>query len=141
MRGFAGFDRLFDPREHPRRESDASPPVVLKQMPGDAPDAHAYQLPDAPPPPKLPPPPQDPAAIAAATARPGAATAAGHPAAVIAAMPAAPHRRTCRRHILDDEGDNESSHTKQDRGRERPRDEPGEYSNDAAGRQRADEPA
>src|SRR4051812_15216655 len=60
MRGFAGFDRLFDPREHPRRESDASPPVVLKQMPGDAPDAHAYQLPDAPPPPKLPPPPETP---------------------------------------------------------------------------------
>jgi hypothetical protein len=29
-------------------------------MPADAPDIHAYQLPDAPPPPKLPPPPLNP---------------------------------------------------------------------------------
>jgi hypothetical protein len=31
--------------------------MVLEEMPGDAPNAHDYQLPEAPPPPKLPPPP------------------------------------------------------------------------------------
>src|SRR3982074_76196 len=33
---------------------------MFEKMPADAPDAHIYQLPDAPPPPKLPPPPLNP---------------------------------------------------------------------------------
>src|SRR6516225_400744 len=57
MRRFALLDRLFDAIEHGLRKYLPRTPVVLEEMPGDTPDAHDYQLPEAPPPPKLPPPP------------------------------------------------------------------------------------
>src|SRR5438552_6119578 len=60
MRGLARPDRLLDRTQHLRRKNPPHPPAVLKKMPADAPDIHAYQLPDAPPPPKLPPPPLNP---------------------------------------------------------------------------------
>src|ERR1700736_6494279 len=58
MGGLAGLDRLLDRSQYARRKNPPHPPAVLKKMPADAPDVHAYQLPDAPPPPKLPPPPE-----------------------------------------------------------------------------------
>ena len=60
MRRLASPDRLLDTIEHALREHPPGPPMVLEEMPGDTPDAHAYQLPEAPPPPKLPPPPLKP---------------------------------------------------------------------------------
>src|SRR5712671_4845512 len=57
MRGLARPDRLLDRSQYLGRENPPHPPAVLNKMPADAPDIHAYQLPDAPPPPKLPPPP------------------------------------------------------------------------------------
>ena len=60
MRGLARLDRLLDPRQRRWRKDPPQPPAVFDEMPADAPDAHGYQLPDAPPPPKLPPPPLKP---------------------------------------------------------------------------------
>src|SRR5580693_269910 len=57
MRRLTCLDRLLDRGQHCGAKNAPSLPVMFYEMPADALDAHAYQLPDAPPPPKLPPPP------------------------------------------------------------------------------------
>src|SRR4051794_6904225 len=45
MAGFAALDRLLDAVEHALREHLLGTPMVLEQMPGDAPDAHDLPAP------------------------------------------------------------------------------------------------
>jgi hypothetical protein len=63
MRGLARPDRSLDVIEHGSGENTPRAPAMFDQMPCDAPDAHPYQLPEAPPPLKLPPPPLKPLSL------------------------------------------------------------------------------